>query len=479
MNKNKFPDRPILLIDDEPVVLETLTAVLRANGISNVRTCVDSRKVHDYLISDNYAMVMLDLTMPHIKGEDILNYVRQNYPDLPVIVVTGISDINTAVACMRKGAFDYILKPVSEEKIITAIKRVFDFKDLEQENVLLTEMVLSGEIKNPEAFSEIITQNKKMFSIFRYIDVVSKTKQPVMITGETGTGKELVAKAVHTNSGLAGNFVAVNVAGLDDQMFADTLFGHVKGAFTEAVDKRAGLIEKAAGGTLFLDEIGDLSIPSQVKLLRLLQRGEYFPLGSDDMVISDTRIVAATNRSMEDLRSARDFRDDLWFRLSTHHVEIPPLRERIDDLPILIDHFITQGASELKKEKMYIDDNVVAMLSSYAFPGNIRELEGMIFNALTHSNRKKMTASDFSFAGKEEALTQDYSKFTEVSLKKDMADMFKDEYVLPTLEDMEKLLITTALERCGNNQSAAARVLGLSRQALNKRLKRKDYSLKQ
>lgn len=478
MNTNRFPDSPILLIDDEPIVLETLTAVLKANGIDNVRTCVDSRKVNDYLISDNYAMVMLDLTMPHIKGEEILNYVRQNYPELPVIVVTGISDINTAVACMRKGAFDYILKPISEEKIIAAIKRVFDFKDLEQENVLLTQMVLSGEIKNPEAFAEIITQNTKMFSIFRYIDVVSKTKQPVMITGETGTGKELIAKSVHLSSGRKGNFVAVNVAGLDDQMFSDTLFGHVKGAFTEAVDKRAGLIEKAAGGTLFLDEIGDLSVASQVKLLRLLQRGEYFPLGSDEMVISDTRIVAATNRSMEALRSARDFRDDLWFRLSTHHVEIPPLRDRIDDLAVLMEFFINKGCEELGKDKMYVENNVIVMLSSYAFPGNIRELEGMVFNAVTHSKRKKMTVSDFSFPGKEEGLLLESSVGGDVFSRKDISSIFKDEYALPTLDEMEELMIVTALEKCGGNQAAAARILGLSRQALNKRLKRKNYQLK-
>ena len=275
------------------------------------------------------------------------------------------------------------------------MKRGIELRELHRENQLLKARVLSGRLNRPEAFADIITVSPSMRAIFQYVEAVAASPRPFLITGETGVGKELVARAVHVLSGRRGNFVPVNVAGLDDHVFADTLFGHKKGAFTNALEARAGLLEQAAAGTLFLDEIGDLSAVSQVKLLRLLQDGEYLPLGSDIAKRSDARAVVATNQDLESARNAGRFRKDLYYRLCGHRVHIPPLRERREDLPVLLDHFLDEAARSQGKRRPTPPEELHKLLAAYHFPGNVRELESMVFNAVSLHSAGKLSMDAF------------------------------------------------------------------------------------
>ncbi|MDH3567306.1 MAG: sigma 54-interacting transcriptional regulator, partial [Desulfobacteraceae bacterium] len=243
-------------------------------------------------------------------------------------------------------------------------------------------------LENPQAFSEIITHNQRMLLVFKYVESIAPSSQPILITGETGVGKELIARSIHTLSKLKGRFVAVNVAGLDDNVFSDTLFGHIKGAFTGAEQDRRGLIERAVGGTLFLDEIGDLNPVSQIKLLRLLQEGEYLPLGQDEAEQTNVRIVASTNENLWSLQRKDKFRKDLNFRLRTHHIHMPHLRERMDDIPLLVRHFLEKSADALKKKVPTPPKELYELLATYSFPGNVRELESMIHDAVSIHSAK-------------------------------------------------------------------------------------------
>jgi DNA-binding NtrC family response regulator len=297
------------------------------------------------------------------------------------------------------------------------------------------------------------------------MEAIANSPRPVSITGETGVGKELVAKAVHTLSKRKGDFVPVNVAGLDDHVFADTLFGHKKGAFTDAREARSGLIERAAGGTLFLDEIGDLSTTSQVKLLRLLQEGEFFPLGSDVAKRSDARIVVATNQDLDALQSSGQFRKDLYYRLCDHQIHIPPLRGRREDLAVLVEHFLEKASKTLDKKKPTPPVELITLLSTYHFPGNIRELESMIFDAVSSHASGKLSMDSFKAHLSKVSVTD----APDSPLEKGALISFSHQ--LPTLKQIEQLLIDEALKRANDNQSIAALSLGISRQALNKRLK--------
>ena len=338
------PSLPILIVDDELHALLGYEMLLLAEGMANVVAFQSGREALAYLCQHEVASVLLDLVMPGMSGEEVLSVATRDHPDVPVIVITATNDVETAVACMKAWAFDYIVKPVDKAKLVTAVKRAFDFRELYLENASLRKRILDKRLEHPEAFAEIITQNEQMKAIFRYVESIACTVQPVLVTGETGVGKEMIAKVIHRLSQREGSFVAENIAGLDDSLFADALFGHKRGAFTGAERDRGGLIERAAGGTLFLDEIGDLSLSSQVKLLRLLQEREYYPLGSDIRKSTDARVIVATNRYIHALQASGQFRKDLYYRLRLHHIHVPPLRERRDDLPLLAE-FFTQELS--------------------------------------------------------------------------------------------------------------------------------------
>jgi DNA-binding NtrC family response regulator len=462
------PPRPILIVDDEANILLAVDTTLQMAGLNNTITCQDSRRVMEMLSDTPVEAMLLDLNMPNIDGHRLLDDVRREYPDVPVIIVTGAVDVETAVRCIKAGAFDYIVKPVEPERLITAVNRAISFQELKRENRSLRRRVLHDDLEHPEVFSRIITRDKKMLAIFQYVEAIATTSQPVLIRGETGVGKELIARTIHALSGLKGRFVAVNIAGLDDTVFSDTLFGHVKGAFTGADTPRGGLIEQADGGTLFLDEIGDLTQASQVKLLRLLQEGEYFALGSDVARTADVRIIAATNQRLSELLNQGRFRKDLNYRLQTHRIYIPPLRQRLDDIPLLLDHFMTGAADRLDKPKPAVPHRLAALLAAHSFPGNVRELESMVFDALSRHRSGALALDSFQSHINRESTSE--------SLPPDTHDESGDAAItfplrLPTIKEATRLLIQEALKRCDGNQSRAAALLGVSQQALSKRLK--------
>ena len=329
-------------------------------------------------------------------------------------------------------------------------------------------------MERPEVSARIITKDKKMLAIFQYIESVARTSQPILITGETGVGKDLIARTIHIKSNLKGYFVAVNIAGLDDNMFSDTLFGHIKGAFTGAGQSRGGQIEKARGGTLFLDEIGDLTRASQVKLLRLLQEGEYLPLGQDELKKANVRIVAATNEDLWLLQRAGKFRKDLNFRLRAHHINIPPLRERKDDIPLLVDFFLTEAANALNKKKPTPPKELFALLGAYSFPGNVRELQTMIFDAVSRHKTKILSLETFKFYIAQEQ----ENGIIPISSNPEDASLFTFFKMLPSIKKASQMLVEEAMRRAKGNQSVASRMLGISQQALSKRLKKEKSDLK-
>ncbi len=301
---------------------------------------------------------------------------------------------------------------------------------------------------------------------------MSCSSEPVLILGESGVGKELFAQAIHAVCHPDGPWVAVNIAGFDDSVLSDTLFGHVRGAFTDASHDRAGMIEKASGGTLFLDEIGDLSPASQVKLLRLLQEKEYFPLGSDEPRYSNCRVVLATNVDLQQKVDAGAFRKDLYFRLTTHSMEIPPLRERREDIPLLLEYFLTSAAEALNKKKPSYPGELPVLLKNYAFPGNVRELRAMVFDAMSRHKSQMLAMNTFA-----EIITAGKSAGGKHNADdSDTKVVFPGQ--LPTLKEVTDLLVAEALYRTEGNQSMAAKLLGVTAAALSMRLKKKNNTLK-
>ncbi len=468
MTTSRYPNLPVLLIDDEAQALDSFEIALRSVNMNNFIQCQDSRDVMSVVSRKEIEVILLDLRMPHMSGEELLPMLTGDIPEVPIIVITGADDVETAVKCMKLGASDYMVKPVEKSRLIASVRRAIELRELQRENELLKAHVLSDKLNNPGAFSEIVTNSKSMRSIFQYIEAIAASPQPVLITGETGVGKELVAKAVHSISARKGAFVAVNVAGLDDNVFADTLFGHRKGAFTGADQARGGLAEEASSGTLFLDEIGDLSAVSQVKLLRLLQEGEYFPLGSDVAKRTDARIVVATNQELKALQESGKFRKDLYYRLCAHQVHVPTLRDRLEDLPLLVEHFLKKASKTIGKKKPTPPKELATLLTAYHFPGNIRELQSMIFDAVSSHESGVLSMDTFkSYMTQEHAPLETDPK--EPPSHADALVAFSEQ--LPTLKQVEQLLISEAMKRSNGNQAIAAMQLGISRQALNRRLR--------
>jgi len=472
MKRHVDPRKPVLLVDDEEHILTTCKLNLQISGISEVLTLSDSREVLPLLGSEPVAVMVLDLSMPHISGMELLARVVRDFTHIQVIVVTANDEIETVVECMRLGAYDYLAKPVNSGRLVASVKKALELCTLSGEISSLKHRLLTDSLEHPAAFASIITRNRKMRGLFQYVEVVAGSRQPVVITGETGVGKELFARAIHDLSGCRGAFVAVNVAGLDDNMFSDTLFGHKRGAYTGADQAREGLIARAAGGTLFLDEIGDLNEMSQLKLLRLLQEREYYPVGSDVTKKSDAQIVLATNRDLQQRIAQGKFRNDLYYRLCSHQIQIPPLRERRDDLPLLLDHFIGQAAEQLDIAPPSYPKELIDLLETYRFPGNLRELQGMVSDAVTRSKSRMLSQEPFRQAMSAENGTSRLPAAApaaeDQSLQKKLEGIWGH---FPTLQEAEELLIGTALQAAKGNQGIAATMLGLKRQTLNMRLK--------
>jgi two-component system, NtrC family, nitrogen regulation response regulator GlnG len=444
----------ILLVDDEDDVLQGVRRVLWSAEIDDIELCNDPRLALGMVDTHAPAVVLLDLIMPHLTGEQLLEQIKAKHPTISVIVVTAEYDAKIAVRCMKLGATDYLLKPVEAENLVAAVQRALDQRELVTENAELRDHFFAEQPKASGAFEGILTQDDEMLRMFSFLEAVAKGSHPVLIWGETGTGKEKIAESVHKASGRGGEFVAVNVAGLDDTMFSDTLFGHEKGAFTGANAARRGMVDRAAGGTLFLDEIGDLSEQSQVKLLRLLQEREYYPLGSDRPRRMSARVVAATHKDPSKLRQ------DLYFRLKAYMVKVPPLRNRRGDLALLTDHFLVLAATDLGKPTPTAPPELMTYLSNHGFPGNVRELQAMCFSAVAAHTNGVMSMKPF--------VDQMGDAGDIAAVARASAIVFPDP--MPTMEMVERAAIDEALARTSGNRTAAAKVLGVSRNRLRRGL---------
>jgi DNA-binding NtrC family response regulator len=465
MSPQALAQQHLLVVDDEPGILTEVSLLLNANDISQVTTLSDSRQVIPYINEHPVSVVMLDWVMPKLTGGEILEMLTADHPEITVIVMTAMGDVETAVGAMKQGAFDFLTKPVDPNRLVASVKKALQVSELGNQNRILKDYLLADRLRNPDAFEGIITTSKKMRGIFQYIEAIASSRLPVLIKGETGVGKELLARAIHKVSGVQGPFVSLNVAGLDDFMFSDTLFGHKKGAFTGADSKRDGLIATAAAGTIFLDEIGDMPLPSQIKLLRLLQEREFYRIGSDLLMKSDARVIAASNVDFTALRAEGKFRNDLYFRLCAHEFQVPPLRERLEDIGVLVQYFAEQAAQEQGKPVPAIAAGVISSLQQCAFPGNIRELYNIVHHAVTCNETGILNVSDFPGLKHVSAPTRNFGPID------DSNPLFAQFGKFPTIMQVEEFMIAEAMKITNGNQTAAAEMLGLTRPTLNKRLK--------
>ncbi|MBD3318086.1 MAG: response regulator [Chitinivibrionales bacterium] len=465
------PRQPILLLDDDLNALRLMDMTLRVAGFTNIILFKEGSKALAWLKDNEVELAVLDILMPEPDGASILEHLKTTQPDTPVIMATGVNEIDTAVHCIKNGAFDYLVKPLESERFIAGVTNAVKMRQLQRENALLSQTVLKPTLRNPDVFAAIRTRCPSMLAAFHYIEAVALTPHAVLITGETGTGKELVARAIHAASGRKGELVAVNAAGLDDYTFTDTLFGHRKGAYTGADAERPGLVQTAVNGTLFLDEIGDLNPQSQTKLLRLMQEFEYFPLGADHPKRCSCRIVAATNKNIKELAELESFRNDLYYRLKTHHISLPPLRERKKDIPLLIDGFLEDAAREQNRKKPTYPPELIDLLKTYSFPGNIRELQAMVRDAFA-MHKDGTLLSTASFRAMVSPNAENHSR-KPVPRHQHLVT-FHDR--LPTLEQVQDAVVREALDRSSGNQSVAAALLGITRQSLSYRLKKQKQS---
>lgn len=490
--KQVFNDRGnVLIVDDTPQNLDLLSEILRGDGF-DVRPAKSAGLA---LLSARTIvpdLILLDIMMPEIDGYEVCRRLKadEKTRDVPVIFISALKDVVDRVQAFEAGGVDFLSKPFHAEEVLARVRTHLALRrahiKLENQKAQLEQEIaerekserelsrfqehlagiLEKKLRHPEVFKNLVCRSDKVQSIFQYVEALACSSEPVLITGESGVGKELIARAVHDVSSCQGGWVPVNVAGLDDNVFSDTLFGHVKGAFTGADRDRAGMVEKAAGGTLFLDEIGDLSPLSQIKLLRLLQEKEFMPLGSDKVIGVTARIVVATNVDLEQKQKNGTFRKDLYYRLCTHHIEIPPLRERTEDIPVLLDHLLEEASRQMGKKKPTPPPELSLLLTNYSFPGNIRELRAMVFNSVSLHNSKKLSMDSFC-----KAMGRSIKESVEDETVCDERLLTFHER-LPTLKKAASLLVKEAIKRTKGNQSMAARLLGITQPALSSRLKK-------
>ncbi|MEO5350846.1 MAG: sigma-54 dependent transcriptional regulator [Magnetococcus sp. YQC-3] len=483
-----YSSLPVILVDDDPSVLFSAATVLRSAGVEWVETLEDSRELLPLLATltagweaygrdgHGVAAVVLDLTMPYLDGMQLLPEIVRQFPEIPVLVMTATDDVRTAVVCMQEGATDFLVKPVENNRFVTSVRRMLEVNALRSQVGALKRSLLTDHLEQEDAFCAILTNSRKMRAIFQYVESIARSEEPVLITGETGVGKELIAAALHRISNREGPLVAVNVAGLDDAMLSDTLFGHRKGAYSGAEENRRGLISEAGCGTLFLDEIGDLGAALQVKLLRLLQERKYYPLGSDVPIKADARIVCATNQNLQQRILEGRFRSDLYYRLWVHHIEIPPLRERLEDVALLTTAFLEEAAHSMGKKVPTPPPELFILLESYHFPGNIRQLRALVYDAVARHRSGMLSLESFrplvtpSGAGEESSSPLWAAEPQMQPVAGTVGELLRHlPGRLPTLKEAEQLLVQEAMHRARGNQGIAAAFLGISRQALNQR----------
>ena len=455
---SRVPRLRILIVDDEKVQLEILEGFLVKQGYE-ATAAEDGQRALEKFKNGSFDAVLTDYRMPGMDGIQLLREVRRLQPEAVVVIMTAYGTVGTAVAAMKEGAYDYLTKPIDLDELLLLIQRVEREVGLDQENRELKE-----QLREKFKVDFIVSASRQMEEALNLVGRVSRSSATILILGESGTGKELIARAIHYSSPRADKpFVKVNCAALPENLLESELFGHEKGAFTGAVARRIGRFELADQGSIFLDEIGDLSPSLQMKLLRVLQEKEFERVGSNQTIRSDVRVIAATNRTLEAAIPKGTFREDLYYRLNVVTISLPPLRERKEDIPLLVEHFLKKYNRENKKKVTSLSKEGRDLLRRYDYPGNVRELENIVERAVVLCRGDTLTTQDLPLNLREGK--------AEAALERDRGTQS-----LPgTLEEIERQLILKALERSGGVQTKAAEELGISERVL--RYKMKKYSL--
>ncbi len=451
----------ILIIDDEQNYLLILETLLSDEGYA-VTTLQDPELAMDYLEESEVDILITDMKMPRMSGQQVLEQVRRDFPHIPVLIMTAFGSIDSAVEAMKRGAFDYITKPFSNDELLLSVSKAARLSQAEQQNRLLRQT-----LEERYSTHHIIGRSRAMRQVLDMVDRVARTRSSVLLTGESGTGKELIARAIHFASKRKDMpFVSVNCMALNPGVLESELFGHEKGSFTGAVARRRGRFEMAHGGTLFLDEIGELSLDLQVKLLRVLQERTFERVGGTEAVHVDIRLLTATNRELAAAVEQGAFREDLYYRLNVVQVHMPPLRERREDIPLLAVHFLNHYARENSKEVTGFTPEALEFLSAYEWPGNVRQLENTMERCVVLCQGQTIGVEDLPAEIREEEF-QFKSAVDLLPLQLNLAD---------TLEKIEAALVRRALARAGFVQVKAADLLGVSKSLLQYKLKKYKIS---
>jgi two-component system, NtrC family, response regulator AtoC len=445
----------ILVVEDEENLRHLLSLLLKKQGYAP-ESAADGAEALEKLSAGSYDFVLSDILMPKMDGKALLGEIIAGKIETTVIMMSAYGNIDTAIECMKLGAYDYISKPFKNDEIVLVLKKAEERERLKEENKRLKE-----EMRREIGFANIISRNRRMQEIFSLVRKVCDFKTTVLITGESGTGKELIARAIHFEGARKrAPFVAVNCAAIPETLLESELFGHVKGAFTDAVSDKAGLFEQADGGTLFLDEIGEMPLSLQVKLLRVLQDEEIKRVGGSSSKKVDVRVVSATSRNLEEDAAAGRFREDLFFRLNVFTLSLPPLRERLDDLPLLTGHFLARFSQKFGKTVSSLSPDAMAALNAYSWPGNVRELENAIERGVILSEGVVISVEQLPGRITGRAQVDPGRQFTGESLS-----------IPQTGEAMERELIRRALESTGGNRTHAAKMLEISLRSLLYKIK--------
>lgn len=442
----------ILVIDDDKAVLNYFLVLLLQAARFEVEALSDSTKAFETIDAGRFDLLLLDMDMPGVTGKEVLQHVQRNHPEMEVVIITGVEDVELAVESMKMGAYDYLCKPVDDNRLLTTLDRALERSRLRGEIDRLRDRISLEGLRHKEEFRGILTQDRKFLRTLRKVEQIAESDNNVLIWGESGTGKELVARAIHRIGRRRDKpFVAVNAGTFASELFASEFFGHDKGAFTGAAQAKAGLIEEADGGILLLDEIGELALPVQSKLLRVLQSGEYFRLGSTRERGADVRIIASTNKDLETEIEHGRFRRDLYYRLNISSIYLSPLRERRGDVELLACHFLEKHGKLNDKAIDGISDDVMGLLGAYDYPGNVRELENILASAVVLENGRTLGRNSLP-AYLVKAVTR-----AGPSVPRD---------VRKTLDELEAEHIRIVLDHTGGNRTAAAAILGISRVGL-------------
>ncbi|MDP3038753.1 MAG: sigma-54 dependent transcriptional regulator [Deltaproteobacteria bacterium] len=447
----------ILIVDDDEITCNLLEEVLSKEGYV-VDKALNGREAIDKGENKPYDVVLTDIRMIDVDGMEVLRAYRQKSPDSIIIMMTAFGSIETAIRAIKEGAYDYVSKPFKLDEIKLTIRRALEQKRLLQENLFYRqELITKYKLEN------IVGRSPQMLQVYKTVARVAESRSTILIAGESGTGKELVARAIHFNSPRSSkSYVAVDCGSLAETLLESELFGHVRGAFTGAVTNKKGLFEEADNGTCFLDEVGDISLAMQTKLLRVIQEHEIKRVGGTETTKIDVRIIAATNKNLEELVAEKKFREDLFYRLNVVSIHLPPLRERLDDIPFLADHFLRKYAAENEKPVSRISAEVLDLLLRYQWPGNVRELENVIERALTLSPHSLILPEDLP-----RRLRVEPSEISATSLPSQVS-----------LTELEKIYIKKVLEETGGNKKRAADILGIDRRTLYRMAARYGISLK-